>query len=320
MNCTTVEIADARKKEHHPVQLRASGESGLYMSSVGLSLEGQFGYDQAFQKMHNLLDAALQNGITHFDLSPHYGPPYGAAEENFGHLAHALPCRREELVVSTRSGLGTQPGPLVGFGSRKRLLSSLNATLRRTGLEYIDVFYAHRHDPLTPIEETASALDAAVRQGKALYVGLSGYSPAIAGKVSDLLRDLGTPVAAFRVTYSMLNRWPEYGLLSLLEQEGFGCVVEGALDFKRNASTHLSEAEMDRFWERLSSVAAQRGQSSSQCALSWVLRKPVVTSVLITPCSVRELLKYCAAAGQTRFTDSDVSTIDRCIPDRELLW
>ncbi|MFF4740955.1 aldo/keto reductase [Streptomyces sp. NPDC001262] len=319
MTCTSFEIAGDHKEERRPMQLRASGGSGLYMSSIGVSLEGQFGYDQAFQKMHNLLATAVQNGVTHFDLSPHYGPPYGAAEENFGQLARTLPCHREELVVSTRSGLGTQPGPLVGFGSRKRLLSSLNATLRRTGLEYVDVFYAHRHDPLTPIEETASALDAAVRQGKALYAGLSGYSPAIASKVSDLLRDLGTPVAAYRVTYSMLNRWPEYGLLPLLEQEGFGCVVEGALDFKRSSSTHLSEAELGRFWGCLSNVAAHRGQSSTQCALSWVLRRPVVTSALTTPSSSRELLKYCAAAGQTRFTDSDISAIDRCIPDQEFL-
>ncbi|WP_414170682.1 aldo/keto reductase [Streptoverticillium reticulum] len=287
------------------MQYRASGNSGLFMSPVGVSLKNHFGHDRPLNSMHKILDTAVASGVTHFDLAPHYGPPYGGAEENFGRLLHGLRCRPEEIVVSARSGHGPQTRFLAGFGSRKVLMSSLHATLRRTGLDHVDIFYAHRYDPFTPVEETVTALDSLVRQGKALYVGLSGHTLATFRLVSEALSDLGTPVTACRMTYSILDRWPECGLFALLKEQGVGCVVDDALDLE------------GEFRRRLKSVSGERGQTSAQCALSWTLRKQSVTSALTSPASSEELEQYCAAAAQTYFTETHLSVIDSLLPGFE---
>ncbi|MFF4406021.1 aldo/keto reductase [Streptomyces sp. NPDC001404] len=282
-----------------------------------MSLKDHFGHDRPLNSMYRILESAVTSGVTHFDLAPHYGPPHGAAEENFGRLLHGLHCRREEIVLSARSGNGPKSECLAGFGSRKFLMSSLHATLRRTGLDHVDVFYAHRYDPFTPVEETAAALESLVRQGKALYVGLSGYTLAAFRLVSEALNDLGTPVTACRVTYSVFDRWPEHALFSLLQEQGVGCVVDGALDLTGTTDPDGAEAADGEFLRRLESISGERGQTPVQCALSWTLRKQSVTSVLASPVSSGELVEHCAAAAQTHFTETHLSIIDGFIPELE---
>ncbi|MFI1966525.1 aldo/keto reductase [Streptomyces pathocidini] len=304
-----------------PMPYRSHGRSGLHTSALGMSLRRCFGNDQSVAAMRSLLTCAVDSGITHFDTAPDYGPPYGAAEENLGLLVSRLSCQRDELVISTRAGLGTLPGPFAGFSSRKRLLSSLDASLRRTGLDYIDVFYAHRHDPFTPLEETMGALDSAVRQGKALYVGLSGYAPALVRKGAAILRRLGTPLVTCKLSYSMRNRWPEHGLLDVLEAEGIGCVAEEPLELDVDPASvgpgldEFLRDEIEAARRRLAAVATARGQTPAQCAISWILRNECMASVLTNPAGPSDLAEYQLAVENLDFTDAELAAIEACFPD-----
>jgi L-glyceraldehyde 3-phosphate reductase len=215
----------AEPTRYDAMTYRRSGRSGLRLPAVSLGLWHNFGHDRPLDTQRAILRRAFDLGITHFDLANNYGPPYGSAEENFGRLLAAdFRPYRDELVVSTKAGYDMWPGPYGEWGSRKYLLASLDQSLRRMGLEYVDIFYSHRFDPETPIEETMGALDAAVRAGKALYVGISSYSPAKTAEAAEILRALGTPLLIHQPSYSMLNRWIERGLLDVLEQEGVGCI------------------------------------------------------------------------------------------------
>ncbi|GAA0498267.1 aldo/keto reductase [Streptomyces stramineus] len=289
--------------------------SGLYLSAIGVNLEENSGPKKGVREMCNTLETAVGCGVNHFDLAPHYGDSRGAVEEIFGRALQRFSNLREDLVISARAGLGTQSGLMPGFGSRKCLMTSLDSTLSRTKLECVDVFYAHRYDAFTPIEETASALDSIARQGKALYVGLSGYAPAMVRRVAAILRDLGTPLSVCRVTYSMLHRWPEDGLLDVLADERIGCVADGTLDVTFGPYPDCSRKEVERLQTRLSRISLRRGQSSRQCALSWVLRQPSVASALVALPDSDDLLEYCAAVHKTSFAEEELVSVDGCFPE-----
>ncbi|MBH1939030.1 aldo/keto reductase [Streptomyces sp. AV19] len=297
------------------MEYRRLAQSGLHMSSIGVNLEEGMACKKGLREMSETLEAAVNCGINHFDLAPHYGAFRGVVEENFGRALHRLGGLREDLIVSTRAGMGTQPRIMPGFGSRKCLITSLNATLRRTGLDCVDVFYAHRHDTSTPVEETAGALDSVVRQGKALYVGVSGYAAAMVRQLAAALRDLGTPLTACRVTYSMLHRRPEADLLDSLRSSGIGCVAEGPLDYHFDPCSDYPQQEVEKLQRRLSDISLKRGQSSRQCAVSWVLRQPVVASALVSLTAAEDLPEFCSAVHRTSFTAEELASIDTCFPE-----
>jgi L-glyceraldehyde 3-phosphate reductase len=290
-----------------------------------------FGDESPLSTQRAILRRAFDLGVTHFDLANNYGPPYGSAEINFGRLLREdFRPYRDELVISTKAGYDMWPGPYGQWGSRKYLLASLDQSLARMGLEYVDIFYSHRFDPDTPLEETMGALDAAVRSGKALYAGLSSYSPERTRDAAAILRSLGTPLLIHQPSYSMLNRWIEGGLLDVLEAEGVGCIAfsplaQGLLTTKyldgipagsrasRNGS--LSQDQLNEktlaHVRALNSIAAARGQSLAQMAISWTLRDPRVTSALIGASSVAQLEENLAAADKTTFTADEIATIDQ---------
>src|SRR5213593_5239121 len=271
---------------------RRTGRSGLLLPAISLGLWQNFGHDRPIEAQRAIVRRAFDLGITHFDLANNYGPPYGSAEENFGRILKSdLAGRRDELIISTKAGYDMWPGPYGIWGSRKYLLASLDQSLKRMGLEYVDIFYSHRFDPETPLEETLGALDTAVRQGKALYVGISSYSAAKTKEAAEILRDLGTPLLIHQPSYSMLNRWIEPDLLDTLEQEGAGCIVfsplaQGMLSDKylngipegsrasRGGSLSprlLSDEALGKI-RALNEIAQRRGQSLAQMALAWTLR------------------------------------------------
>src|SRR5436309_11727262 len=273
---------------------RRCGRSGLDLPAVSLGLWQNFGHERPLETARAIVRRAFDLGVTHFDLANNYGPPYGPAEETFGRLlAQDLRPYRDELVISTKAGYDMWPGPYGDHGSRKYLLASLDQSLRRMGLDYVDIFYSHRADPDTPLEETMGALDAAVRQGKALYVGISSYSPERTREAAAILRGLGTPLLIHQPSYSMLNRWIEDGLLDVLEEEGIGCIcfsplAQGVLTDKylkgvpegsraaRDGSlspSTLTEQTMAKV-RGLNEIATRRGQSLAQLALAWTLRDP----------------------------------------------
>jgi L-glyceraldehyde 3-phosphate reductase len=313
------------------MQYRRSGRSGLQLPVLSLGLWNNFGGDFPFESGRAIVRRAFDLGITHFDLANNYGPPYGSAEENFGRmLAHDLGPYRDELVISTKAGYDMWPGPYGEWGSRKYLLSSLDQSLRRMGLEYVDIFYSHRFDPETPLEETMGALDSAVRQGKALYVGISSYSAAKTREAAALLRELGTPLLIHQPSYSMLNRWIEPELLDVLGEEGIGCIVfsplaQGMLSDKYlggipegsrasrpgTLSPDLITEEAVEKIRALNEIASGRGQSLAQMALAWTLRDPRVTSALAGASSVRQLEENVAAVERLDFTDEELAEIDR---------
>ena len=284
---------------------------------------------------------AFDLGITHFDLANNYGPPYGSAEETFGKLLRDdLRPYRDELVISTKAGYDMWPGPYGEWGSRKYLLASLDQSLRRMGLEYVDIFYSHRLDPETPLEETMGALDRAVRAGKALYAGISSYSPEHTLEAARLLRDLGTPLLIHQPSYSMLNRWIERGLLDVLDHEGIGCIVfsplaQGMLTDKylhgipegsrasRNASLSpdlITDETLGKI-RALGEIAARRGQSLAQTALAWTLRDPRVTSTLVGASSVEQLEDNVATLERLDFSPDELEEIDRYATDSSInLW
>jgi L-glyceraldehyde 3-phosphate reductase len=310
---------------------RRCGRSGLKLPEVSLGLWQNFGDGRPVEDQRAILRRAFDLGVTHFDLANNYGPPYGSAEINFGRIMREdLRRYRDELIISTKAGYDMWPGPYGEWGSRKYLLASLDQSLRRMGLEYVDIFYSHRFDPDTPLEETMGALDTAVRSGKALYAGISSYSAERTVEAVAILRHLGTPLLIHQPSYSMLNRWIEGGLLDVLGREGIGCIAfsplaQGVLTGKylhgvpegSRASLGGSLAE-DQISEptlahvrALAEIAASRGQTLAQLALSWALRDPRVTSVLIGASSVAQLEENLAAAGRGDFTDSDLAAIDR---------
>jgi len=323
------------------MQYRRSGRSGLQLPELSLGLWNNFGDDFPFESGRAIVRRAFDLGITHFDLANNYGPPYGSAEENFGRmLAHDLRPYRDELVISTKAGYDMWPGPYGEWGSRKYLLASLDQSLDRMRLEYVDIFYSHRFDPETPLEETMGALDTAVRQGKALYVGISSYSAAKTREAAEILRELGTPLLIHQPSYSMLNRWIEPDLLDVLEQEGVGCIVfsplaQGMLTDRylhgipkgsrasRNATLSpslLTDETLEKV-RALNELAKGRSQTLAQMALAWTLRDPRVTSALAGASSVEQLEANVAALERLDFSDDELAEIDKYATDSDInLW
>ena len=307
------------------------GRSGLLLPAVSLGLWHGFGDDRPPESGRAIVRRAFDLGITHFDLANNYGPPYGSAEENFGRLlAQDLSRYRDELVISTKAGYDMWPGPYGEWGSRKYLLASLDQSLRRLGLDYVDIFYSHRFDPGTPLEETMGALDTAVRQGKALYVGVSSYSSARTLEAAEILRSLGTPLLIHQPSYSMLNRWIETDLLDTLATLGVGCIAfsplaQGMLTDKyldgvpagsrasreSSLSPEMLTGERLEKIQALNEVARRRGQSLAQMALAWALREGRVTSALIGASSVGQLEANVAALEVPEFSEDELAEIDR---------
>jgi L-glyceraldehyde 3-phosphate reductase len=320
-----------RSDRYDRMRYRRSGRSGLQLPALSLGLWNNFGDDFSFDSGRAIVRRAFDLGITHFDLANNYGPPYGSAEENFGRmLTHDLGPYRDELVISTKAGYDMWPGPYGEWGSRKYLLASLDQSLRRMGLDYVDIFYSHRFDPETPLEETMGALDAAVRQGKALYVGISSYSAAKTREAATILRELGTALLIHQPSYSMLNRWIEPELLDVLEDEGVGCIVfsplaQGMLSDKyldgipagsrasraATLSPDLISAEAVEKIRALNELAHARGQTLAQMALAWTLRDPRVTSALAGASRVEQLEDNVAALERLDFSEEELAEIDR---------
>jgi L-glyceraldehyde 3-phosphate reductase len=314
-----------------PMPYRRVGQSGLRLPAVSLGLWHNFGDDKPLGEQRAILRRAFDLGITHFDLANNYGPPYGAAERNFGtHLAADFRPYRDELVISSKAGWDMWPGPYGDGGSRKYLVASLDQTLQRTGLDYVDIFYSHRPDPDTPVEETMGALASIVQQGKALYAGISSYGPELTAHAADLLDQLGVPLLIHQPSYSMLNRWVEGGLLDTLGERGVGCIAfsplaQGMLTDKylggipegsraaqgKSLSPDLLTDESLAHIRKLNDLAQERGQSLAQMALAWVLRDERVSSVLIGASSVGQLEDSAAAVANLRFTDAELAEVDR---------
>jgi L-glyceraldehyde 3-phosphate reductase len=320
---------------------RRSGRSGLQLPAVSLGLWQNFGHDRPLDTSRAIVRRAFDLGITHFDLANNYGPPYGSAEENFGRLMHddLLPYR-DELVISTKAGYDMWPGPYGEWGSRKYLLASLDQSLSRMGLDYVEIFYSHRFDPETPLEETMGALATAVHQGKALYVGISSYSAAKTREAAEILRDLGPPLLIHQPSYSMLNRWIEPELLDTLGELGVGCIgfsplAQGMLTDKylrgipegsrasRDSSLSpklITDTAMEKI-RALNEIAARRGQTLAQLALAWTLRDPRMTSTLVGASSVEQLESNVAAIEKLDFTEEELAEIDRYATDADInIW
>ena len=329
---TMYEAAADRYDESTGMEYRYSGRSGLKLPVLSLGLWQNFGDDRPEETQRAILRRAFDRGVTHFDLANNYGPPYGRAEENFGrYLADDLKPYRDELVISTKAGYDMWPGPYgQGGGSRKYVLASLDQSLGRMGLEYVDIFYSHRFDPETPVEETMMALDHAVRQGKAVYAGISSYSATKTQEAASIARDLGTPLLIHQPSYSLLNRWIEEDLLDELEEQGMGCIVFTALaqglltdryldgipedSRAARAGTTIPGTSFDEktiaHVRRLNEIAEGRGQKLAQMALQWVLRDPRVTSAVIGASSVEQLDTNLDAVGGPAFTDEELAAID----------
>jgi L-glyceraldehyde 3-phosphate reductase len=326
---------------YEKLEYRRCGRSGLKLPPISLGLWQNFGDDRPLGVSRAILRRAFDLGITHFDLANNYGPPYGSAEINFGRiLAEDFRHLRDELVISTKAGYDMWPGPYGDWGSRKYLLASLDQSLQRMGLDYVDIFYSHRADPETPLEETMGALDSAVRQGKALYVGISSYSPRRTEEAIEILRHLGTPVLIHQPSYSMFNRWIEPELLGVLDREGVGCIAfsplaQGLLtnkylngvpeDSRVRRGLHFSEElitpENVARVRSLNEIAARRGQSLAQLAIAWVLRDPRVTSALVGASSVAQLEDTVASLANADFDDAELAEIDQYAVDGALnIW
>jgi L-glyceraldehyde 3-phosphate reductase len=329
------------RDRYERMRYNRSGRSGLQLPAISLGLWNNFGYDHPFETGRAIARRAFDLGITHFDLANNYGPPYGSAEENFGRmLALDLAPYRDELAISTKAGYDMWPGPYGEWGSRKYLLASLDQSLSRMGLDYVDLFYSHRFDPETPLEETMGALDTAVRQGKALYVGISSYSAEKTREAAGILRELGTPCVIHQPSYSLLNRWIEPELLDTVGDLGIGCIVfsplaQGMLSDKyldgipegsrasRSAtlSPDLLTPEVLEKIRSLNEIARLRGQTLAQMAVAWVLRDPRVTSALVGASSVEQLEANVAALDHVEFSPEQLDEIDRYATDSGInLW
>jgi L-glyceraldehyde 3-phosphate reductase len=320
----------AAENRYERIEYRRCGRSGLKLPLISLGLWQNFGDARPLDEINEMLTRAFDLGITHFDLANNYGPPYGAAESNVGKvLSKDLAAYRDELVISSKAGYDMWPGPYGDWGSRKYLLASLEASLRRMRLEYVDIFYSHRFDPETPLEETMGALDAAVRQGKARYVGISSYSAERTVEAAGILSDLGTPLLIHQPSYSMFNRWIESGLLDTLGELGVGCIAfsplaQGLLTDRYlggvpSGSRASQAGSLDRAWlneatlakvRALNEIAQNRGQTLAQMALAWSLRDPRVTSTLIGASSLGQLEQNVAAVDVRGFSPEELKEID----------
>jgi len=308
-----------------------TGNSGLKLPQISLGWWYNFGGLDRLENGRAIARRAFDLGITHFDLANNYGPPPGSAEENFGTLfKQDFHPYRDELIISTKAGYDMWPGPYGEWGSRKYMLASLDASLKRMSLDYVDIFYSHRHDPGTPLEETMGALDSAVRQGKALYVGISSYNPEQTRRAAQILQDLGTPCLIHQPSYNMFNRWVEDGLLDVLLEEGIGCIAfsplaQGQLTdrYLKGIPSDARASKTERVWltpddvranlpkvQQLNELATQRGQSLAQMAIAWVLRKPAVTSALIGASSVEQLEDNLAALNNLKFSEDELDQIE----------
>ena len=331
----------AAKTRYDSMPYRRTGESGLLLPAVSLGLWQNFGQDVPFERQQQILRRAFDLGVTHFDLANNYGPPYGSAEENFGeHLRRDFAPYRDELVISSKAGYDMWPGPYGNNGSRKYLLASLDQSLDRMGLDYVDIFYSHRADPDTPLEETMGALHTAVTSGKALYAGISSYSPSRTREAAQILADLGTPLLIHQPSYSMFNRWIEEDLLDTLEDLGAGCIAfsplaQGLLTDRyvggipanaraaREGSMQknmVNEATLASI-RGLTEIAEGRGQTLAQLAIAWTLRSKNVTSALVGASSVAQLEANLAAVGTLEFTADELTAIDEFAVDMDInLW
>jgi L-glyceraldehyde 3-phosphate reductase len=326
---------------YEQIPYRRCGRSGLLLPALSLGLWNNFGGDRPLESSRAIVRRAFDLGITHFDLANNYGPPYGSAEENFGVLMEQdLRPYRDELIVSTKAGYDMWPGPYGDHGSRKYLLASLDQSLRRMKLDYVDIFYSHRVDPDTPLEETIGALDTAVRQGKALYVGISSYSAQKTREAATILRALGTPLLIHQPSYSLLNRWIEGGLLDALGELGVGCIgfsplaqgmlsdryLHGIPEGSRAARPSplspdmITDATLAKI-RALNEIAAQRDQTLAQMALAWTLRDPRMTSTLAGASSVAQLEQNVAALDRLDFSHDELAEIDRHATDSGInIW
>lgn len=313
---------------------RRTGKSGLKLPAISLGLWHNFGGVDTLENGRAMLRRAFDLGITHFDLANNYGPPPGSAEDNFGRiLAQDFKPYRDEFIISSKAGWDMWPGPYGDFGSRKYLVASLDQSLKRMGLDYVDIFYHHRPDPETPLEETMSALDFIVRSGRALYVGISSYGPEETKQAAEILKSLGTPCLIHQPSYSMFNRWIEDGLLDVLDEEGIGCIVfsplaqgmltnrylEGIPQDSRAAKPAIflkSEQITDEYlWraQRLDAIAQERAQSLAQMAIAWVLRHPGMTSALIGASKVSQVEDCVGALDNLEFSDVELQAIDEIL-------
>ncbi|MET3767482.1 L-glyceraldehyde 3-phosphate reductase [Marisediminicola sp. UYEF4] len=331
----------AAETRYDSMPYRRTGKSGLLLPAVSLGLWQNFGQDVPFERQQQILRRAFDLGVTHFDLANNYGPPYGSAEENFGeHLRRDFAPYRDELVISSKAGYDMWPGPYGNNGSRKYLLASLDQSLDRMGLDYVDIFYSHRADPDTPLEETMGALHTAVTSGKALYAGISSYSPSRTREAALILADLGTPLLIHQPSYSMFNRWVEEDLLDTLEDLGAGCIAfsplaQGLLTDRyvggipanaraaREGSMQknmVNEATLTSI-RGLTEIAESRGQTLAQLAIAWTLRSKNVTSALVGASSVAQLEANLAAVGTLQFTADELTAIDEFAVDMDInLW
>ncbi len=332
-------VADDARYDSMPY--RRCGRSGIKLPAISLGLWNRFGDDTPIENQRAIIRRAFDLGITHIDLANNYGPPYGAAEINFGRIMREdLAPYRDELILSTKAGYDMWPGPYGEWGSRKYLLSSLDQSLSRMGVEYVDIFYSHRFDPDTPLEETIGALDTAVRQGKALYAGISSYSAERTQDAAEIARDLGTPLLIHQPSYSLLNRWIEPEVLNTCGEEGMGIIAfsplgqgmltdrylggipadsRAAKDFYLKKD-FISDENMERV-RALNEIAQGRGQALAQMALAWVLRDPRVTSALIGASSVEQLETNVAALGNLEFSADELAAIDQHAVDAGInIW
>jgi L-glyceraldehyde 3-phosphate reductase len=323
-----------REDRYEAMQYVRCGRSGLQLPAISLGLWHNFGGVDTPENARSMLHRAFDLGITHFDLANNYGPPYGSAEETFGRvLAQDFAQYRDELIISSKAGWDMWPGPYGNWGSRKYLLASLDQSLARMGLEYVDIFYHHRPDPETPVEESMGALDTAVRQGKALYAGISSYSPEQTSRAIEVLRELGTPCLIHQPRYSMFDRTPEQGLFQVLEEEGVGCIpfsplaqglltdkyLDGVPNDSRAAKPHgfldraaVTDTVVGQV-RRLHDLAQRRGQTMPQLALAWVRRQPAVTTVLIGASSVAQIDECVGALANPSFSPDELAEIDRIL-------
>lgn len=321
----------ASETRYNAMRYNRVGRSGLKLPAISLGMWYNFGGVDSLENARAIARRAFDLGVSHFDLANNYGPPPGSAEETFGQLLKKdFAPYRDELIISTKAGWDMWPGPYGEFGSRKYLLASLDQSLKRMGLDYVDVFYSHRPDPETPFEETMGALDSAVRQGKALYAGISSYSPEQTRQAARILRELGTPCLIHQPAYNMFNRWVEDGLLDALEQEGIGCIVfsplaQGLLTdrYLNGIPSGARATKTERVWltieavnasldkvRKLNEIAQRRGQKLAQMALAWVLRKPQVTSALVGASSVKQLEDNLGALNNLSFAQEELDDIE----------
>ena len=326
----------ANPTRYDTMPYRRTGRSGLLLPALSLGMWYNFGGLDSFENARSMARCAFDHGITHFDLANNYGPPPGSAEENFGKLLKQdFAPYRDELIISSKAGWDMWPGPYGDLGSRKYLIASLDQSLKRMGLEYVDIFYHHRPDPDTPLEESMTALDTIVRQGKALYVGISSYSAEETRRAAQMLRQMGTPCLIHQPVYNLFNRWIENGLTDVLQAEGIGCIVFSPLAQGQLTDRYLNgipsgarATKTERVWltpadveqnlpkvRRLNEIAGQRGQSLAQMAIAWVLRLPQVTSALVGASSVEQLKTNLGALDHLNFSPEELHAIDQALKD-----